>query len=127
MNALNQIEIQQEFYTIDVLDEPGTFLINGEHCRICHEDEVVLIDNLTLSQQFSAYAWIFENEPSETIFPRGFWQPYDRMCRVHGRWFNLNTIKLGYHPLALFAWYLERNQITPQMIDAGQFNLDYPF
>lgn len=35
--------------------------------------------------------------------------------------------RLGHHPLALFAWYVERNRILPQMIEARSFQLDYPF
>lgn len=117
----------QEYYTVQVLDEPGTLLINGDICHIYLEGEIVLIDNKTRKQQFTAYSSIPANLKSETIFPDGFWLPGDTMRVEHGRWFNLSRPKLVAHPLALFAWHIERNRISPQMIEAGSFLLDYPF
>lgn len=117
----------QEYYTIQVLNEPGTLLINGDHCLILLDEEVILIDNVTLAQQFAAWPSIVADQKSETIFPPGFWQPGDTMRRAHGRWFNLSAPRLGHHPLALFAWHVERNQLSPQLIEAGSFQLDYPF
>ena len=122
----------QEYYTVQVLDEPGTLLINGEQCRILLDEEVILIDNLTRKQQFAAWPSILADQPSASIFPPGFWQPGDSMRLAHGRWFNLSDPKLGHHPLALFAFHLERNRISTQLIEAtgplgGSFQLDYPF
>lgn len=114
-------------YTVELLSEPGTLIINGDRCRIIVGSDVVLIDNETRGQQFAAYAWIFENQVSETIFPSGFWQPGNTMRQDHGRWFNLGQIRLSDHPLALFAWHVERNRISPQQLESGDFYLDYPF